>query len=301
MPVPPKSLKSQKSQAVIVGLSGGLGNQMFQYAAGRALSLRLKAPLQLDTTWFLGRKSRSYALGKFSIEENIVSSKLPGPEILKSLESRLSRKLGLTRMGVQIFREPHFHFSQKFVELKHPVYLEGYWQSERYFDIYRDVIFADFSARYKLPEKCKDIRQQICESDSVCVHIRRGDYVHDSSISKVYAHCSSDYYQKALAIAVSGLAKPQAFVFSDDPEWVQANFPTSISTTVVDINSSNEAWWDLFLMTACRSFVIANSSLSWWAAWLGSGKNKTVICPRKWFLDSRKCTKDLIPNTWIIL
>ncbi len=287
------------SPAVTVGLSGGLGNQMFQYAAGRALSLRLGAPLVLDSTWFPGHKNRPYGLGNFLIQAKVQSCELPVPDVLKSLESRISRKWGRTRMGVEIFREPHFHFSSKFLELKNPVYLEGYWQSERYFDTCRDVIASDFELRDELPRACLGIRDEILSTDAVGIHIRRGDYVSDPATARVHELCPPDYYAKGVALATSGLARPHGFVFSDDPVWARANFSAQIPTTFVDVNPPGDVHFDLHLMAACRNFVIANSSLSWWAAWLGGPPDKRVVAPQNWFKAPGKNTADLIPSGWL--
>lgn len=297
--VPSAPQAQAMSRAVTVGLSGGLGNQMFQYAAGRALSLRLGAPLLLDNAWFLGRKDRAYGLGNFLIQASIRDSDVPGPDVVKSLESRVSRKWGRKRMGVEIFREPHFQFSPEFLELKSPVYLEGYWQSERYFDSCREVIASDFALRGELPRACLDIRDEILATDAIGIHIRRGDYVSDPATARVHELCPPEYYVRGLALAVSGLARPHGFVFSDDPDWARANFSAPIPTTFVDVNSPGDACWDLHLMAACRNFVIANSSLSWWAAWLGGSPDKRVVAPQNWFKPPGKNTADLIPESWI--
>lgn len=285
--------------AVTVGLSGGLGNQMFQYAAGRSLAIRLDAPLRLDNTWFLCRKARSYALGNFAVQATIQSSELPVPEFLKSLESRIARRWGKRRMGVEIFREPHFHFSSAFLHLKSPVFLEGYWQSERYFDSCREVIASDFALRGTMPEPCADMVEQIRAIDAICVHIRRGDYVSDPVAARVHELCPPDYYQRGLALAASELTNPHGFVFSDDPSWARQHFHAPFPLTIVDLNGPQDAHWDLHLMSACQNFVIANSSLSWWAAWLGGSPQKLVVAPQSWFKGSGKNMTDLIPAGWV--
>ena len=142
------------------------------------------------------------------------------------------------------------------------------------------------------------MREQIRVCEAICVHIRRGDYVSDPATARVHELCPPAYYRKGLALAASRLARPKAFVFSDDPNWVRANFSAPVPMTVVDINAPGDACWDLSLMAACRSFVIANSSLSWWAAWLGSAPEKRVIAPESWFKDPGKNTDDLIPAGW---
>jgi len=284
---------------VVVGLTGGLGNQMFQYAAGRSLALRLGTQLSLDISWFLCRKERQFALDKLSIQADIHASRLRMPDLVKSLESRISRKWAKKRMGLEIHREPHFHFCPKVLAVKHPVYLEGYWQSERYFDFCRDVIASDFALQEKLPEKCRSMLEQIQAADAIGIHVRRGDYVSDPATTRVHGPCSPDYYRISLEMVATGLDQPHGFVFSDDVEWVRNHFCAPFPITVVDVNRAKEAYWDLHLMAACRHFVIANSSFSWWAAWLGRRPGKRVVAPRRWFQKEDLNTSDLIPADWM--
>jgi len=286
------------SQAVIVGLSGGLGNQMFQYAAGRALSLRLQVPLRLDLSWYANRKDRKYALADFAIHAEIAACPLPVPPLLQGLESRVSRRWSRNRSGVPIFREPHFHFSPAFSELVRPVYLEGYWQSERYFDSYRDVIAADFTLPGELPQRCLPVQEEIRAKDAICLHVRRGDYVSNPITASVHELCSLEYYQQGASLVAGGLSNVHGFVFSDDPVWAREHFRVPFPTTVVEVNGPDEAQWDLHLMASCKRFVIANSSLSWWAAWLGSSPDKRVVAPVKWFKTDGRSTIDLIPADW---
>ena len=284
--------------AVTVGLSGGLGNQMFQYAAGRALSLRLGVPLHLDLSWFFGRKDRRYALAPFAISGVPRKRNLLLPNLLKSWESKVARRYATKRMGVPIFRERHFHFDSAFKRLSAPVYLEGYWQSELYFLETRDALLREFSLREHPPEACLLLAERIASNEAICVHVRRGDYVSDRVTAGVHGLCTMEYYEQAIPLAAQGLENPHCFVFSDDPAWVRSHFVSEIPMTVVDANSATEAHWDLHLMSQCRHFVIANSSLSWWGAWLCAEATKRVVAPARWFQSSRNDTRDLIPESW---
>lgn len=268
---------------------------MFQYAAGRALALRLGAPLRLDLSWFLGSKDRSYALKDFAVGAGLSESRLPLPGWAKALESRISRKWGRKRMGVRIYREPHFHFAPGFLTISKPVYLEGYWQSEKYFADCRDEVRRDFSRTDEMPEKCLPILQRIRSTEAVCLHVRRGDYALAAGVHEL---CSLDYYRRGTACISEYAQRPHFFIFSDDPEWVRENIAPSMPATVVDANGPQEARWDLRLMAACRHFIIANSSLSWWAAWLGDSPDKHVVAPEKWFKMAGRTTRDLIPAGW---
>ncbi|UYO93994.1 alpha-1,2-fucosyltransferase [Pollutimonas sp. M17] len=285
-------------KSVVVGLSGGLGNQMFQYAAGRALALRLGVGLELDLSWFAGRKERLYALGAFAINAKTRGTRISLPDFLKRFESRVSRRWASRRMGVPIYRERHFHFDPAFLGIDRPLYLEGYWQSERYFTDFRAEILRDFSLCEPFPASCLAIEEQMLRAEPICVHVRRGDYVSNPVAAETHGLCSLDYYQRGVSTLAAGLARPRAFIFSDDPDWVREHLKLPVPATIVDVNSGPQAHWDLHLMALCRHFVIANSSLSWWGAWLGRAEDKKVIAPATWFRASVHDTRDLIPEAW---
>ena len=285
-------------QPVVVGLSGGLGNQMFQYAAGRSLAVRFGVPLVLDLAWFGGQPARQFALSPFRIEA-VQHSQYPwlSPRG-RALASRLSRRCVPRIMGVPVWRESHFHFSSDFAALPGPVFLEGYWQSERYFWEIRSLLLQEFALRESLPPVCAKLLDEIRECDAICVHVRRGDYLSNPVAAKVHGTCSVDYYRAGIGELCQGLARPHCFVFSDDPAWVRASLAFDCPTTVVDVNGPGDAHLDLALMAACRHFLIANSSLSWWGAWLGVHAEKKVIAPARWFLTTDKDTRDLLPDSW---
>lgn len=287
-------------QPVVVGLSGGLGNQMFQYAAGQALAQRLDTSLLLDTSWFRGRSDREYALAPFRITASENAGPVWWPDAAVNGWCRVTRRWAISRLGVVIFREPHFHFVPAFDRISQPVYLEGYWQSQRYFAAIRETLLVELVPAATLPAACQHILTQIKSSDAICVHVRRGDYVSNPLAAKTHGLCSLDYYAQALKILPKNESS-HCFVFSDDPLWVQENLHLDCKTTVVDVNDEKNAHWDLHLMSACRYFIIANSSLSWWAAWLGTTVGKRVIAPLRWFKANNKDTSDLIPSDWLRL
>lgn len=284
---------------VVVGLSGGLGNQMFQYAAGRSLALRLGTNLVLDLTWFCGQLERRYALEPFNIRAAESQQSTWLPPRCRAEVSRFSRRWLPRIMGVPVWREPHFHYSPAFAALSEAVFLEGYWQSERYFNGIQTVLLKDFALREPLPIECVKLLEQIDASDAICVHVRRGDYLSNPVAAKVHGTCSIDYYRAGVSELAQGLARPMCFVFSDDPAWVHSAFAFDCPMTVVEVNRSEDAHLDLVLMAACRHFLIANSSLSWWGAWLGTCANKKVIAPARWFLSLDKDTSDLVPQSWV--
>lgn len=296
-----RGVMSGAQSGIVVGLSGGLGNQMFQYATGRALSLRLNVPLALDLSWFAGRQDRTYALAPFAISATLigcVDDSVHWQGRWMKLVDRVVRRLAPRRRGVPVCREKFFHFDSSVLELSAPVCLDGYWQSERYFSDAREVIAADFVLKYPMEGVSRNMLERICASDAICVHVRRGDYVTNPVAGAVHGLCQLDYYQQGVQSVIDGMAAPHCFVFSDDPEWVRANLHLPVPTTIVDFNAGNMAHEDLRLMAACKRFVIANSSFSWWGAWLCADPDKRVVAPRKWFQDELKDTRDLIPESW---
>jgi len=271
---------------------------MFQYAAGRALSLRLGCDLALDLSWFEGRRDRHYALAPFEIHCQIRSSGRWLPQVFQKYATRLSRRWAPVRMGVPVFREPHFHFSSTYEALVSAVFLEGYWQSEKYFETFKVALRNDFNLKGEVPSSCVNLLSMIRSSEAICVHVRRGDYLTNPVSARTHGICSVEYYQRAVQTLIHDLKQPHCFIFSDDPAWARCHLIFDCRTTVVDTNSTTDVHWDLFLMMACKHFVIANSSLSWWGAWLASAPGKKVIAPDRWFLDPRKRTHDLIPLDW---
>ena len=285
-------------QPVVVGLSGGLGNQMFQYAAGRSLAVRIGVPLVLDLSWFCGQSERRFALSSFNIDAEQGSQ---CPWLLprgQAIASRLSRRWLPRIMGVPVWRETHFNYSSDFAALSEPLFLEGYWQSERYFREIRSLLLQEFTLRESLSPACTKLVEEINGCDAICVHVRRGDYLSNPVAAKVHGTCSLDYYRDGIGELCQGLVKPRCFVFSDDLAWVRASIVVDCPMTVVDVNAPNDVHLDLALMVACRHFLIANSSLSWWGAWLGNHAGKKVIAPKRWFLTPDKDTRDLLPESW---
>ena len=283
---------------IIVGTSGGLGNQMFQYAAGLSLSNKLGIPLKLDISWHNGKVSRKYLLNNLNISnvECSFSRKNYFLELYQQYKKRFSKKF----MGVPIFRERFFHFSKDFNAINSPVFLHGYWQSEKYFAPIRSILLKEFTLKEKMPDYCQAILNEISNTESVCVHIRRGDYESDQEVASIHGLCSLNYYYKCANEIAKTITSPSFFVFSDDPNWVKQNLNLNFNTIFVDINNHpHNPHYDLSLMMACKYFIIANSTYSWWGAWLSSYKLKKVYAPINWFALNKFNSIDLIPTDWI--
>ena len=174
------------------------------------------------------------------------------------------------------------------------LYLHGYWQSERYFGHIADDIRRDFSIAPESDAANIEMSQQIAQTPSISLHVRRGDYL----TLDAHTLCSQAYYQAALAVVAEGLSDPTVFVFSDDPDWARANLPLTQRKVVVDLNGAETDYKDLRLMSLCQHNVIANSSFSWWAAWLNQNPTKRVAAPALWFANPKLRNPDILPDGW---
>lgn len=294
---------------IITRLTGGLGNQMFQYAAGRALALRLGLPLKLDISWFTdmaGFTPREYMLNAFPITATKAE-----PEEIESLAGRKRKFLAKLprrpkRRGGYI-AEPSYNYWPGFASLAAPAYLEGYWQQERYFADIADIIRRDFSfPPFNSPE-AEDLAAEIASSpQAVCVHIRRGDYAANPAAGRFHGLCSPAYYDKALQTLAAKLGSAlKLFVFTDDPPWARENFKArGYPATVIDFPEHQaEPWHDLSLMSLGPHHVLANSSFSWWGAWLAEGKNQDglTIAPERWFAAEERRKDTPVPERWMTL
>lgn len=285
---------------ITVNIYGGLGNQMFQYAAGRALSLHYQVPLYLNIEWFSQKQAlqemRVYQLDLF---ENITApiqkrSSFPCSTIIKRIKQYL--------LFSHTTQEPHFSYWPGFFEITPPTILNGYWQCEKYFKNFQKEILHDFTFP-ALPESAKKLSKDIAKvSESVSVHIRRSDYINNHQAQAFHGNLHKDYYNEALQTIKYRCGNTKLFIFSDEPQWVRQNFDCcGHSSVIVDLNFPSAPHHDMHLMTLCKHHIIANSSFSWWGAWLGNNHGLT-IAPRKWFAQKTfNEYKDIYCKDWIVL
>jgi hypothetical protein len=197
------------------------------------------------------------------------------------------------------------HYDPAILKTPTDVYLQGYFQSERYFLEVQDVIRSEFTIRYEQDPQSQEIAVQIAETQSVSLHVRRGDYVSDATIRQIHHVCDLDYYQRCARLMAEQVTDPHFFVFTDDPDWVLENLCLDWPTTVVNHNGVERDYEDLRLMSACQHNIIANSSFSWWGAWLNAHPGKIVLAPQRWYNrppndDPRNLdTRDLLPDGWM--
>lgn len=290
---------------IIARLNGGLGNQMFQYAAAKRLAWTRNTEVAIDVSEFSYDPQRDYCLNHFALPQIFInaddlwwSQRLREKSPMRKLLYRVGGLIRPTRK-LTLAREPHFHFSGSLLQLPDNTCLDGYWQSERYFSDAEEVIRSAFTIKDPIPEQNRAVLESIESSESVALHVRRGDYVSNPATYEVHGVCSLAYYEACIAYITQRINEPHFFLFSDDPEWVKKHLYLQVGrTTVVENNPAVE---DLRLMSRCKHNIIANSSFSWWGAWLNTNTNKMVLAPRRWFQDSAIDTSDLYPTRWIVL
>jgi len=288
---------------IIVKLMGGLGNQMFQYAAARALSWRHGVALKLDLTFLeseqVGNTPRTFELDHLCIS----AEKASRWEVCKmngcgtNTLFKACARLYQMAAGSTCYREQNFNFDPYVLTLPDNVYLEGYWQSENYFVEIKEIVRKELSVKEPLTGKNLDLADEIRSVNAVSLHVRRGDYVHDAKTCMMHGVCDREYYQRAEDRITQTLKTPHFFIFSDDPEWVVDNIKPRHPARYI-CHNSGEPYEDLRLMSLCRHHVIANSSFSWWGAWLSNDPDKLVIAPDRWFNNPSINTSDLTPADW---
>ena len=289
---------------ICVRLDGGLGNQLFQYSIGRSLAARYQCDLLLDASQ-MGTEnyrvtSRVLELHHFRHVGCIsVSPVLPKPW-LKNHVSIFSRLF--SRWVIYI--EKGLGYNSKFLCLPDGSYLIGYWQSYRYFEDIAELLFAELIPIAPLSKENQVTAEYIQATNSVAIHVRRGDYVSDPRATRFHGVPDSSYYLKAISRVYEEVVDPTFFIFSDDIDWCYENLTIDPDKTVfVDGNSGANSWQDLVLMSKCRHHVIANSSFSWWGAWIADqrylGSKRVVISPMNWFANQKnKDVIDRFPSHW---
>lgn len=289
---------------IISHLIGGLGNQMFQYAASRALSIERDVPLYLDIQDF-----QSYALHNGYELERVfnISTPLAGDTELKKVlgwraHTPVRKKLYRPQLarfrGHHLFVDTQFSSWRQIERVPNDCYLMGHWQTEQYFLKYQKTIRADFSFRHPPIGRNAELVAQVNNSMAVSLHVRRGDYVANPTSLAFHGLCSLDYYHHAIEYIVSRVTNPMFYVFSDDIGWVRDNLKIDHPCHYVDHNGGKESYNDMRLMSLCRHHIIANSSFSWWGAWLNSRADKIVVAPQRW-VQSDFDTSDIVPSSWI--
>jgi hypothetical protein len=301
---------------ITVSLIGGLGNQMFQYAAGKALAERHGVPLALDISGFRDYALRPFLLDRLLVPEAPAESQTEPrkPETnftrvkWKARIDRLLGKAGLPKLASSPneYREPHFHYDPAFETLGPRMSLFGYFQSERYFNSIAGNLRDWFSPREPLGDAATAALKRIEASRlPVSVHVRRGDYLKPGT-HEVHGILGESFYRHVFDRLENMIDRDaEIFIFSDDPAAAERLLSFIPGSRLNHVRGDPERpWEDMALMARCRHHVIANSSFSWWGAWLNPSSDKIVVAPRAWFVAtelSKRITSDLYPPGWILV
>lgn len=284
---------------IITEINGGLGNQLFQYAAGLALSNKHKTALKINTNFKTQDTVRKLALTHFNLDVNQAD-----PIEINQLypSSNLKRKIQaiLPTSQKSFYKEKKFSFQSNFSQLSSSVYLKGYWQSELYFSSIDSIIKEKYLLEPNCYKNALDFIQQLSLQESVSIHVRKGDYL-KAPYNTVYAELNNEYYKRAIEFLKEICPSIKTYVFTDDPAWVEAHLDLGIPFELASGKKTNSMFEDFQAMRSCKYHVIANSSFSWWTAWLSAHQDKQVVAPRNWFKDIQEDTTDLIPKSWNIL
>jgi hypothetical protein len=301
---------------VIVNLMGGLGNQMFQYATAKRLSLSLKTELRVDVSGF-GKNTRNrehtYQLGQFNIQaSHATSTDLRRFRTRKRGHFRFIpdlRKWGFRRRestsGTNFYEETGGScFKPEILKLRNDTYLYGYFNSYKYFDSIRKELLPEYTPKSGLTDDGRRTESLIEKTGSISIHFRRGDYVDDPEIRKgIDGIITEPYFRNALAVVIEKTPDPHLFVFSNDIAWVKENHSFPCDVTFVDFNPPQRGYEDLWLMSRCKHNITAGgSTFSWWAAYLNPNKDKIVVRTKDVNNDPRyNHSSDYFPPEWVVV
>lgn len=286
---------------IIIKLSGGLGNQMFQFATGLSIAQENGFQLKIDISSFKKTNScdtpREFALDKFDFK--FLQASESEIEIIRFPLGGMSRIISLIKK--MIIRQHMLDYHPGIFRVKDNKYLDGYFQSEKNFFKYSKIVRQVFSLRKEyLNQIPKAISDRFISAESISIHIRRGDYAQDKKTNKYHGLCSLSYYEGAISLITSKVKNPHFFIFSDDLEWVKKNLPINHPHTFVS-DGVLIPQQEMYLMSKCKHNIIANSTFSWWGAWLNENPDKIVIAPKKWVNIEPNPHPNIIPETWITI
>lgn len=287
---------------IIVQLKGGLGNQLFQYASGLSLSKYHEVPLKVDTSELYQPDDEIGTIRKYELHNFLAAPEIASNQEIEDLKHQnlFSRIFQKTKPSYsrKIYNEKRFEFDKKFFLAGNNLYLKGYRQSEKYFSLIANEIKNGFQLKKSIVEDVLDYGEKLFTLNSISIHIRRGDYINKKALD-FHGLLTQEYYQKTIDRICIDIPNPIFFVFSDNIEWVKNNLTFKNSIEFVSGKITKNHYQDFYLMSQCRHNIIANSTFSWWAAWLNNHPNKIVIAPKNWFGNAPCDTKDLYPATWM--
>ena len=292
---------------IIVKLMGGIGNQLFQYATGRALAIKHHTELKVDLSFLNKEIDITYTKRNLELDVFNASYKVASSEELELfskkniLQKTLKKYFNINLTKYYIANQSGFEYDKNYLSFPENTLLIGFWQSEKFFISIKEILLQELIVKKTMTKDCLMAHDAIVNSNSVSLHIRRGDYVSDKNANTFHGTLPLEYYYNAMNYLNLLTPNLKVFVFSDDIDWVKSNLTLQNESVYIDFNKNENSVFDMYLMSLCKYNVIANSSFSWWGAWLNQHTNKIVIAPKQWFADKKIITKDLIPNSWIQL
>lgn len=297
---------------IIVDMKGNIGNQMFIYAVARKIQEETNDTICVNT-YYLKKNYPSYKfnLNIFKLNDNVIfdNKKIP---FFASSESKFFKIFRRLTFNISFFQKLYFKLFSLFnifvwngttyqkinIKKSKNIYLSGYWQCPKYFDDIKHILVNEFSVKENVSDKNKILLNEIINSESVCVSIRRGDYLSNPQVKKFHYLCDETYFKKAIDKIKTNIKNPTIFCFSDDPQWVQENIKFDCKTIYENIG--NTLIDKLILMENCKHFVLSNSSFSWWVEFLSvNEKNKIVIAPNNWYANKQKA--DIYEPYWLTI
>jgi hypothetical protein len=287
---------------IIVQLKGGLGNQLFQYAAGLSLAEHHRVVVKVDPAELNQTDKHIGTFRTFDLQQTLADPLIATENEIQKIRSQhiIAKYIDKLRPAYQrkIYKEADFRFDQHFFEAGDNIYLKGYRQSQKYFLPIEKKIRQCFHLKDEAVANVLKRGQELQSGNSIAIHIRRGDYS-KKIVREFHGIPDDSYYQQAINYFEKKYDDCRFYIFSDDPHWVKNNLNFRSAVTLVSGNYSHTPFEDFYLISQCRHQIIANSTFSWWAAWLNPSPGKIVIAPKRWFNNAPYDTRDLIPESWI--
>lgn len=293
---------------IIIKLKGGLGNQLFQYAAGRAIALHNSDILKIDNTDYTegNQCQKKETLRSFDISDFMITTQIASKSEVNKIKYPLKYISKIQRnIKQKIFRQHYVDWHPNVFEMAENLYVEGYFQTEKYFKHISDLILSEYVLKPNLASEIEPLLSEIKSKDvSVSLHIRRGDYATNLRVSRSHLICGKKYYEKAITEIHRLYPTAHIYIFSDDPEWVRKNInfqcPHTFISSAPALKAAFKPSQEMIIMANCKHNIISNSSFSWWGAYLNSYKNKIVLAPSIWTKGSYP-QPNILPENWTTL
>lgn len=304
---------------VTVKLMGGMGNQMFQYAMTKTLSHRNNCPLFIDNSQCVDSERlnskgiflRPFELNVFKIQGKIVDNEPISKTLKIRKQDRLKRVAAILfceianrfsdSWKIWIYERKKLVFDKTLLRLHGNVILQGYFPSYKYFEGIDELVRQDFTFNIEPDEQNREIIEMISSSNSISLHIRHGDYISNEKTKDKFGICSIAYYKRAIGFITKSVKNPRFFIFTNSPDFVKNNLKFNHTTVHITHNSGNKSYEDMRLMSLCKHNIIANSSFSWWGAWLNRNPDKIVVAPAPAFDKLDIKDDDFYPDHWVKL